>query len=419
MQGHRRKSRRRGRPSRSAGAGPWLWLPSLGRPALVHRFPLGPATADALAAALLEDRLDRRAELLTAALQRDALLAAWAVCHAALLEPRLSPDRPWLAAFLARRLLELLSWSKEDRADPPGGAAEANAAQAWLAGHGGAWPADLPDRLSLLRSIGPIDRAPAPGPAQSATGERLPALCDKLRRLADLDARFAQSLETAKLDAMKELAYGAGHEINNPLANIAARAQTLLKEEPDPERRRKLAAINAQALRAHEMIADLMLFARPPRPVVAPFDLAQLLRQISDSFCEQAAAQRTELLVRAESECVLRADRQQIAAALRALGCNALEAVVAGGTVEFHLPPCGEHDSIEIVVRDSGPGIPPALRAHLFDPFFSGREAGRGLGMGLSKCWRIAAAHGGSIHVASPPGGGAEFRLLLPRNPGG
>ena len=70
---------------------------------------------------------------------------------------------------------------------------------------------------------------------------------------------FEQRLEREKLEALKELAYGASHEINNPLANIAARAQTLLDDEIDPERRRKLLAIHRQALRAHEMIADLML----------------------------------------------------------------------------------------------------------------------------------------------------------------
>ncbi len=87
----------------------------------------------------------------------------------------------------------------------------------------------------------------------------------KLARLDELERRFDAAVQHAKLEAMKELAYGAGHEINNPLANIATRAQTLLRDETNPERRRKLAAINAQAFRAHEMIADLMLFARPPQ----------------------------------------------------------------------------------------------------------------------------------------------------------
>ena len=67
-----------------------------------------------------------------------------------------------------------------------------------------------------------------------------------------------------------------------------------------------------------------------------------------------------------------------------------------------------------ITVRDTGPGIPLGVREHIFDPFFSGREAGRGLGFGLSKCWRIVTEHGGSIHVESPPTGGAIFTLKLP-----
>jgi signal transduction histidine kinase len=73
----------------------------------------------------------------------------------------------------------------------------------------------------------------------------------KLARLEELEQCFTQAVERAKLEAMKELAYGAGHEINNPLANIATRAQTLLHDETEPEKRRTLAAINAQAFHAH------------------------------------------------------------------------------------------------------------------------------------------------------------------------
>ena len=70
---------------------------------------------------------------------------------------------------------------------------------------------------------------------------------------------------------------------------------------------------------------------------------------------------------------------------------------------------------VRIVVGDTGPGIPPDIRPHIFDPYFSGREAGRGLGLGLSKAWRIVQLHGGSIDVVSPPGGGATFTILLPK----
>jgi hypothetical protein len=95
-------------------------------------------------------------------------------------------------------------------------------------------------------------------------GRLLPRLIRRLSRLDRLEREYSAELEREKLEALKELAYGASHEINNPLANISTRAQTLMREETDPERRRKLAVINAQAFRAHEMISDMMLFARPP-----------------------------------------------------------------------------------------------------------------------------------------------------------
>ena len=93
---------------------------------------------------------------------------------------------------------------------------------------------------------------------------------------------FSAELQRQKLDALKELAYGASHEINNPLANIAARAQTLLRDEQAPERRRSLEAIHQQAMRAHEMISDLMLFARPPQLELAAIDLVEVVRQVGD-----------------------------------------------------------------------------------------------------------------------------------------
>jgi signal transduction histidine kinase len=65
-------------------------------------------------------------------------------------------------------------------------------------------------------------------------------------------------------------------------------------------------------------------------------------------------------------------------------------------------------------VSDDGPSIPPDVRNKIFDPFFSGREAGRGLGLGLSKCWRIVSLHGGQIDCLSQPGHGTSFTLTLP-----
>src|SRR5262252_7851680 len=109
------------------------------------------------------------------------------------------------------------------------------------------------------------------------------------------ESDFAAAVESAKLRALYNFAYGLSHEINNPLANIATRAQTLLADEKDAERRRKLATIVQQAFKAHEMIADLMLFAHPPRMRPCETDLVQLVDTVIGELRDQAKEQSTRL----------------------------------------------------------------------------------------------------------------------------
>ena len=113
---------------------------------------------------------------------------------------------------------------------------------------------------------------------------------------------------------------------------------------------------------------------------------------------------------------VVEADPTQLLVALRALCQNAIEAIGARGrvTIASGRTPAG----VEIRVSDDGPGISSAERRHIFDPFYSARQAGRGLGLGLSKCWRIVASHGGRIAVESRPGEGATFIITLPEHGG-
>ncbi len=254
---------------------------------------------------------------------------------------------------------------------------------------------------------------------------RLPSLVAKLTAHEEQLADFERRLEQEKLESLKELAYGASHEINNPLANIAARAQTLLAEETEPERQRKLAAIHRQAMRAHEMIADLMLFARPPKLELAPCDLRQIVERVVAELRDEAAERKIQI----ESDLgsgplQIEADETQLAVAIRAVLTNAVEAVGAGGNVwvsvrESDHAMKGEPSLATVAVRDDGPGISDEVRRHLFDPFFSGREAGRGLGFGLSKCWRIVTDHGGQVVVNQVAGCGAEVSILLPASPMG
>lgn len=245
---------------------------------------------------------------------------------------------------------------------------------------------------------------------------RLPRLAARLancaRRLNEFDLR----LEHEKLESLKELAYGASHEVNNPLANIAARAQTLLEEESDPERQRKLAAIHRQAMRAHEMISDLMLFARPPKLRKASCDLGQLVRRVVDEVATLAEERETKVVCECSAETLqVRADETQLAVAIGAIIKNALEAAGNGGNVQVTVRRQPDHAGqlAEVLIRDDGPGISDEVRRHLFDPFYSGREAGRGLGFGASKCWRIVTDHGGHVIVRRPPVG-AEVAIQMP-----
>ncbi len=254
------------------------------------------------------------------------------------------------------------------------------------------------------------------------------------------DVDFLSAVEAAKLQALYNFAYGLSHEINNPLANIATRAQTLLVDEKNPERRRKLATIVQQAFRAHEMIADLMLFARPPAIRPESVDLIALADTVVGEMQERAREQATELTRTGDAgPLIAHVDRTQIAVALKAIIQNGLEAVKQGGSVRISaergtrnaeqgiVPPphFNASDSVTprsalrapslcLTITDTGPGIPDHIRPHIFDPFFSGREAGRGLGLGLSKAWRIVDLHGGRIDVESSPTDGAKFTIALP-----
>lgn len=227
---------------------------------------------------------------------------------------------------------------------------------------------------------------------------------------ADLEDRFEQALDEAKLAALAEFAAGAGHEMNNPLAVISGRAQLLLRGETDDARRADLALIKAQATRVHEMIADLMLFARPPAPVKKRVDLVATVRTAVDTVRAAANQKRVELMLTLPDAPVwVEIDESQWIVVIRALVENALNASPAGQFVSVILDAAS--DAVQLTVRDQGPGISPEERKLIFDPYYSGRQAGRGLGMGLPKCWRLIQQHGGELTVENAPGGGAVFRI--------
>ena len=249
----------------------------------------------------------------------------------------------------------------------------------------------------------------------SSSAARLPRLARRLDRLRQLEERFYQTLLAEKLEAMAEFAAGAGHEINNPVAVIAGRAQLFLQSETDPERRRALALMNAQAKRVYEMITDMMLFARPPAPAHRTVELIAIIERIVDDL-KADMSERAISLARSglPGPIKIEADPEQLNVALRAMCRNSMEAVGHDGHIEIDVQ-VERRDRVLIRVSDDGPGIPADVHRHVFDPFFSARQAGRGLGLGLSKCWRIVVTnHGGGIDVDSRPGRPTVFTITLP-----
>ena len=144
-----------------------------------------------------------------------------------------------------------------------------------------------------------------------------------------------------------------------------------------------LAIINSQAFRANEMIADMMLFARPPALVRQRLDLVALVDTVIAELKDEAELQGSRISRHSHLGAVMvEADATQLAMAIRAVCINALEALVAEGQVDISVEQvsASERDLepwARITIHDTGPGIPPQLRPHIFDPFFSGREAGR------------------------------------------
>ncbi|MEI8018654.1 MAG: HAMP domain-containing sensor histidine kinase [Schlesneria sp.] len=224
---------------------------------------------------------------------------------------------------------------------------------------------------------------------------------------------FVISPDRDKLEALAEFAAGAGHEINNPLATIIGRAQMLLKDETDPQKRQMLMSIGAQAYRIRDMIADTMLFGRPPCTEFQVVNLAEVVNRVLAKHKADLENGRSTVSVQVPESIVLRADSTQLSIVLSELLRNSLQALQPGGG-EIQISATADVEKAFIEMTDQGVGFRDDEREHAFDPFFSGRQAGRGLGFGLPKCWRIIDQHSGQIEIQSTPNGPTTVRIVWP-----
>ncbi len=212
-----------------------------------------------------------------------------------------------------------------------------------------------------------------------------------------------------KLDSLGVLAGGIAHDFNNALTGVVGNVSLARMEaRPASVLDQRLASAEAACARARELTAQLLTFSRGGAPVRRRVDLARLLH---DTAPVGAAGSN----VRCETDVAadlwpVDADETQIAQMIRNLVLNAVQAMPGGGTirVEAH----NADADVRLIVRDHGIGIPEAIADRVFEPFFTTREGGRGLG--LSTAYSIAKRHGGSVDVLSTGPEGTAIRVVLP-----
>jgi len=245
-----------------------------------------------------------------------------------------------------------------------------------------------------------------------------------------LERLFREELERQKMDALAEFAAGAGHEINNPLAIIGGRAQLLLREISNPEHRKHLASILAQVRRAYEMIADIRLFARPPKPEFSHVNVSAILRDVASRFFDATSDVTSDNKIvwdlhNVTDDVRIDADGAFLETIFSALCKNAVEAIGQQKIGQHEIEQQGQINisceyclaGVRVTIDDSGPGISPEHLPLIFSPYFSGRQAGRGLGFGLCKAWRLLGLMGGSIKAENRTPKGTRFVVTLCNTP--
>lgn len=257
----------------------------------------------------------------------------------------------------------------------------------------------------------------------SALGEEHVRLEAKVVELAAANRRLEAAredlLRAERLATVGRLAAGIAHEVGNPLGAIAgyaelARARLPVATGGGDEVADFLARIAAEAARIDAIVRDLLDFARPAPPRLEAVDVRAALEAAVRLARVQARFRDVEV------ELALGPDRLQVVADERRLGqvflnllLNAGDAMDGRGRVRVSARRLDRSSGVEIVLSDTGPGIPPEHLPRVFDPFFTTKEPGQGTGLGLAVCHGIVTSFGGTLSAANVAGGGAALRLEL------
>jgi two-component system sensor histidine kinase HydH len=227
------------------------------------------------------------------------------------------------------------------------------------------------------------------------------------RQLLRQEAAERRFEEQRRLAVLGEMSSVIAHELRNPLASLKGNAQLLAERlPPDGRERKKAERIVLEAQRLETLSGELLDFSRSGPIDRRDTDPAALLR----AAAEGADASRVVLsLERAPARFPL--DAPRVRQALTNLLANAVQASPEGSPATARV--AMEGDRLVFTVSDRGPGIPPGDLERIFEPFYTTRPTGTGLGLAVAQ--RIVQMHGGTLTAANEPGGGATFRMAIPR----
>ena len=238
-----------------------------------------------------------------------------------------------------------------------------------------------------------------------------------LRRNRDLEEQLQRAERSA---VVGRLASGIAHEIRNPL-NFINLSIDYLRDKYAPrdeagrgEYTRILTTIKDELARLNRLVSDFLSYGRPAKLKLREIDARALIEEVRDLVGAKTAQQNVGIRIEANGggNAHLQADPEQLKTCFSNLMINAVQAMPDGGTLTVALLP--HDDRIEIDFADTGHGMSPEMREQIFEPYFSTKETGIGLGLPLTR--KIVEEHGGTIVVESEPEKGTTFRVTLPRN---
>ena len=261
---------------------------------------------------------------------------------------------------------------------------------------------------------------PSPGPYLSAIHKLLDIELAIMVRHYQLDseAKLVARERHAQADriiSIQTLTAGLAHEVRNPLNAAKLQLELLdrrLRREHDDPRLTQPSALAGQEIdRLTQLLNDFLAFARPPELNLEDRDIVELVRHICDVERAGAEARGAAIeLVAATEPMMARVDGPKVHQIVANLVRNAVEAVSANGHIQVSLD-C-THDEVVVRVQDDGSGIPVEVQGRIYDPFFSTKESGTGLGMSIVHS--LVALHGGSIALDSGAHG-TRFDVTIPR----